>query len=135
MKITYVYPYDPIKTPIEVDLDKDFIKVEVGTSNILVRLILKACEVKVFNNNDHGNFRSGALIGAMERSLILVFVILNQYEAIGFLIAAKSILRFSPDKGKPEDEKSEYVLAGTLVSLAVALCLGIVVTKIILKFS
>ena len=35
----------------------------------------------------------------------------------GFLVAAKSILRFSETK---ESEKSEYVLAGTLVSIAIA---------------
>ena len=53
---------------------------------------------------------------------------MSQYEAIGFLIAAKSILRFS--EASKGDEKSEYVLTGTLLSLAIALCLGILVLKI-----
>ena len=52
---------------------------------------------------------------------------MSQYEAIGFLIAAKSILRFS--EASKGDEKSEYVLTGTLLSLAIALCLGIFVLK------
>ena len=43
------------------------------------------------------------------------------------LIAAKSILRFS--EASKGDEKSEYVLTGTLLSLAIALCLGIIVLK------
>jgi hypothetical protein len=42
----------------------------------------------------------------------------------GFLVAAKSILRFSEIK---ESEKSEYVLAGTLVSIAIAIACGIMV--------
>lgn len=71
------------------------------------------------------------MIGWLERGLILVFVIMSQYEAIGFLIAAKSILRFS--EASKGDEKSEYVLTGTLLSLAIALCLGIIVLKCIYK--
>ena len=98
-------------------------------ANILILLILENCKVNVAtqDNNDHHNFHSGELIGWLERGLILVFVILSQYESIGFLIAAKSILRFS--EASKGDEKSEYVLTGTLLSLAIALCLGILVLK------
>ena len=98
-------------------------------ANILILLILETCKVNInpTKNDEHGNFHSGELICWLERGLILVFVIMSQYEAIGFLIAAKSILRFSEEsKG---DEKSEYVLTGTLLSLAIALCLGILVLK------
>ena len=98
-------------------------------ANILVQLILKEREVKVTQITNSSNFRSGALIGFVERCLILAFVILAKYEAIGFLLGAKSILRFSQTQGKPEDEKSEYVLAGTLISLAIALGLGLMVLK------
>lgn len=34
MKITYTHPLDLTKTSIEVDLDNDFIKVNVETANI-----------------------------------------------------------------------------------------------------
>ena len=98
-------------------------------ANILILLILETCKVNVnpTKNDEHGNFHSGELIGWLERGLILVFVIMSQYEAIGFLIAAKSILRFS--EASKGDEKSEYVLTGTLLSLAIALCLGVIVLK------
>ena len=98
-------------------------------ANILILLILETCKVNINprKNDEHGNFHSGELIGWLERGLILVFVIMSQYEAIGFLIAAKSILRFS--EASKGDEKSEYVLTGTLLSLAIALCLGIFVLK------
>ena len=116
--------------------------------NVLVLLILKYYKVNtsVTNNNvnasknkkdktgnknikdEHGNFHSGKLIGYLERGLILIFVIFSKYEAIGFLIAAKSILRFG--EASSGTEKSEYVLAGTLLSLAFALLLGILVIKI-----
>lgn len=96
-------------------------------ANLLVLLTLDACKVKMGTenaNDGHGNFHSGELIGWLERGLILLFVVLAQYEAIGFLVAAKSILRFGEAS---KDEKSEYVLTGTLLSLAIAVCLGLAV--------
>ena len=99
-------------------------------ANILVLLILGACKVSITptENHDHGNFHSGELIGWLERGLMLLFVVMSQYEAIGFLIAAKSILRFN--EASSGSEKSEYVLTGTLLSLAIALALGIFTLKI-----
>ena len=52
-----------------------------------------------------------------------MFVILEQYEAVGFLLAAKSIIRFKDT----ETSKTEYVLAGTLISVAVAVACGLVI--------
>ena len=71
-----------------------------------------------------GGFNAGALIGDIERWLILVFVLLQRYDAIGLLIAAKSIIRF----GDKETTKTEYVLAGTLMSIFIAVLAGVMVT-------
>ena len=76
---------------------------------------------------EHGNFHSGALIGYTERALMLIFVVLSQYEAIGLLIAAKSILRFS--EASSGNEKSEYVLSGTLLSLLLAVITGLLILQ------
>ena len=59
--------------------------------------------------------------------LTLVFVMLEQYEAIGFLLAAKSLLRFK----ETDTVKSEYVLVGTLLSFGIAILLGVVVKLLI----
>ena len=75
----------------------------------------------------HGAFHSGALIGTLERVLMIVLIVMSQYEAIGFLIAARSILRFSSVN---ESEKSEYVVAGTFISFCIALFLGLLVVKL-----
>lgn len=102
-------------------------------SNILLNLIIKYYEVPVPNDSaegisePHGAFHSGALIGTLERILMIVLIVMSQYEAIGFLIAAKSILRFSSVN---ESEKSEYVVAGTFISFCIALALGLVVVKV-----
>jgi len=65
-------------------------------------------------------FNAGALIGTIERWLILIFVCLQRYDALGLLIAAKSIIRFS----EAQNKKSEYVLAGTLLSIFIAVLAG-----------
>lgn len=91
-------------------------------ANLLIKHILRYCQVKIMQNQqDQTYFKSGALIGTLERWLIVFFMAIQQYEAIGFLVAAKSILRFSETK---ESEKSEYVLAGTLVSITIAVVCG-----------
>ena len=95
-------------------------------ANLLTKHILRYCQVKVMDNSDEQtNFKSGALIGTIERWLIVFFMCIQQYEAIGFLVAAKSILRFGETR---ESEKSEYVLAGTLVSIVIAVICGLLVT-------
>lgn len=101
-------------------------------ANILILNILDACKVNTNLNDEpeeHGNFRSGELIGWLERGLMLVFVVMGQYEAIGFLIAGKSILRFG--ETSKDGEKSEYVLTGTLLSLTIALGFGLLVNSLV----
>jgi len=76
---------------------------------------------------------AGRWIGMSERLLIFVFVVVSQFSAIGFLIAAKSLLRYN-DKSATGDipsayisKKSEYVLVGTLMSYTCAIAVALVV--------
>lgn len=61
----------------------------------------------------------GRAIGYLERGLIFLMVIGGMAEGIGFLIAAKSVLRFGTVR--EEAKLSEYVIIGTLASFAWAL--------------
>lgn len=65
----------------------------------------------------------GRIIGLLERGLIFLLILAGQPEAIGFLIAAKSILRF----GSVGDDRavSEYVIIGTLASFGWAIAAGL----------
>ncbi len=72
--------------------------------------------------------KAGMLIGIIERLLIFFLVIIGKFEAVGLLIAAKSLLRFN-EKDRPE-EKTEYLLVGTLISVALALGTGFLVMNI-----
>lgn len=69
---------------------------------------------------------AGMWIGRTERFIILTFILLNQYSAIGFLIAAKSVFRFSGKlEGNRERKEAEYILIGTLLSFALSILVGI----------
>lgn len=61
----------------------------------------------------------GRAIGYLERGLIFLMVLGGMAEGIGFLIAAKSVLRFGTVR--EEAKLSEYVIIGTLASFAWAL--------------
>jgi hypothetical protein len=68
--------------------------------------------------------RGGRLIGKLERLLILMLVLAGEPDGIGFLIAAKSILRFNELAGEADRHVSEYVIIGTLASFAWAIAAG-----------
>ena len=72
---------------------------------------------------------AGKWIGIIERCVILVFVLLNQYEAIGLLIAAKSIIRFSDNERS--EQKTEYLLIGTMISFSLAILTGLIVLSLL----
>lgn len=76
-----------------------------------------------------GLANAGKWIGILERTLILIFLLQNQYAAIGLLITAKGLLRFS-EKEKQE-QKTEYVLIGSLISVSFSIVTGIVVSYLI----
>ena len=67
----------------------------------------------------------------LERFLTLTFILLNQYAAIGFLLAAKSVFRFGELKNPTDRKKTEYILIGTLLSFALTIIVGITVRLIL----
>lgn len=91
-------------------------------SNIFIKLMLRHYSVNMPADKENG-FNAGALIGTIERWLILIFVCMQRYDALGLLIAAKSIIRFS----EKDTAKTEYVLAGTLLSIFIAVLAGLMV--------
>ena len=89
-------------------------------ANILIKLVLE--KYQVGESESCNNIKNaGALIGNLERILTIVFVLLGQFEAIGFIVAAKSILRFKDT----DTAKTEYVLAGTFLSFGIAILCGL----------
>ncbi|MBC7743469.1 MAG: DUF3307 domain-containing protein [Flavobacterium sp.] len=80
--------------------------------------------------NAEGLAQAGMWIGFFERFLILTFILIGQYTAVGLLIAAKSILRYN-DKEANTQKKTEYVLIGTLMSFSVSVFLGWIIESVL----
>lgn len=66
----------------------------------------------------------GKMIGLLERSLIFIFIMVGEPAAIGFLIAAKSILRFGEIKDSENRMEAEYIIIGTFMSFLFAVLVG-----------
>lgn len=96
----------------------------IWPSGYLIAKITKSWQNEVDVNK--GLNDAGRWIGMIERVLILTFVLVNQYTGIGFLIAAKSILRFGDIKNPENRKEAEYILIGTMISFIVAILTGIV---------
>lgn len=116
-------------------------KAQLSTRNLLVLLaylmvwrpasaVIGAVLTPFLVKDAQGSLKkAGTWIGYLERTLILTFVLLEQWQAIGFLLTAKSILRFNDIKGDEQRSLSEYVLLGTLVSFTVSIAIGLAVLK------
>lgn len=91
-------------------------------ANILIKLILE--QYKIGETESCKSIKNaGALIGSLERILAMVFILIGQYEVVGFIVAAKSLLRFK----ETDTAKTEYVLAGTLLSFGIATLCGLMI--------
>lgn len=70
---------------------------------------------------------AGNYIGILERLFVFCFILTGHFEAIGFLLAAKSIFRFGDLKEAKDRKLTEYVLIGTLLSFGLAVATGLLV--------
>ncbi len=99
-------------------------------ANIIIKNAFDVFSIQIPKENgdepaeDDSLPNAGKLIGITERFLGLALIIIGQYGAVGLIIAAKSILRFSNPK------KSEYVLVGTLLSFGIAIFTGLLINII-----
>jgi hypothetical protein len=109
--------------------------IATGPVSYLVRLLTDKWATEL-EKNEVGLKNAGFWIGFLERVLIITFISIEQYTAIGFLVAAKSLLRLID---KPESPRiptrpasifnsrkhTEYVLIGTFISFTFALFIGL----------
>ncbi len=71
--------------------------------------------------------RAGRIIGMFERWLIFVAILLHMEQLVGFVIAAKAVLRL-PEAGKNRSRAlAEYYLVGSLASVSWAVTIAVVV--------
>lgn len=99
-------------------------------SSIIMKVIMSKWSLEEDNSKDSLE-NAGKYIGILERLFVFGFILLNQWSAIGLLIAAKSVFRFG-DLSRAKDRKlTEYILIGTLISFGLAISVGLVYQLII----
>lgn len=87
------------------------------------------------SDNGEGLPDAGRYIGMLERLLILTFIFVGQFSAIGFLVAAKSVLRFGDIRESGNRKGAEYILIGTMISFAAAIFTGLLAQWVISNFA
>jgi hypothetical protein len=93
-------------------------------SSIVMRMIMGKWNLEE-DDSDDSLESAGKYIGVLERLFVFGFILLNQWSAIGLLIAAKSVFRFG-DLSRAKDRKlTEYILIGSLISFGLAILIGL----------
>ncbi|MCD0456105.1 DUF3307 domain-containing protein [Chryseobacterium sp. LC2016-27] len=116
--------------------DQDFLKILMGAlflttpASIFIKLLLSSWTPVT---EEEGNIQTeslssaGKYIGILERLLVFTFIVVNHWEGVGFMIAAKSVFRFSDLAQAKQRKLTEYVLIGTLLSFGIAVLAGILI--------
>ena len=85
---------------------------------------------KLSNQNDETEsfFQNGQLIGTLERLLIFIAILIQEWSLVGIVVALKTIARY---KELDDQSKAEYFLIGSLFSLLWAVSIGVLVLLLI----
>lgn len=117
------------------DVKTWFLIVGVLFLSLPTSIIMKVIIAKWLPESDDESPKSlqsaGKYIGILERVLIFVFILTNHFEAVGFLLAAKSIFRFGDLKEAHDLKLTEYVLIGTLLSFGIAIVVSFTVLGLV----
>jgi hypothetical protein len=102
--------------------------------SIIIQKALIPWSELIGDADDDSLLNAGKYIGILERSFVFVFIIANRWEAVGFLLAAKSVFRFGDLKESKDRKLTEYILLGTLLSFGIAIVISIFVLYLDHKF-
>jgi len=103
-------------------------------SGIIIQTLLGGWSKQLSDNKDESLANAGKYIGILERLLVFMFIVNEHWEAVGFLLAAKSVFRFGDLKESKDRKLTEYILIGTLLSFGIAILVGMLVLKVSITF-
>ena len=92
--------------------------------SIIIQKTLMPWSDLIGEADDDSLLNAGKYIGILERSFVFVFILANRWEAVGFLLAAKSVFRFGDLKESKDRKLTEYILLGTLLSFGIAIVIS-----------
>lgn len=103
-------------------------------TSIIIKTIISIWNPETQNSHDDNSLaKAGNYIGVLERLFVFCFILTGHFEAIGFLLTAKSIFRFGDLKEAKDRKLTEYVLIGTLISFGTAIATGLIVQVLLLQ--
>ncbi|MDO9522072.1 MAG: hypothetical protein Q7L19_17860 [Pseudohongiella sp.] len=105
--------------------------------NYLIRLLFVWCNLEPKMSASAGDsspppvdeeeYKAGRVIGMLERALIfLIIFFVNDFAAVGFILAAKGLIRIQQTKDR---QFSEYMLIGTLASTIFSVVVALVLQE------
>lgn len=100
-------------------------------SAIILKVLLSKWSEQIIKTDSGDTNNAGKYIGILERLFIFFFVVINFWEGIGFLLAAKSIFRFGDLKESKDVRLTEYILIGTLLSFGFGILCAMLYKSII----
>ena len=94
-------------------------------ASVFIRKLFTSISPKTYPKENLEELKAGNIIGKLERIIIAILLLNNQFRVIGFVLPAKSIARFKQMENRDFAEK---YLIGTLTSFLIVLA-----TVLILK--
>lgn len=93
----------------------------ITAGGYLIGTMLRPLLAELDHESLQGLSSGGQYIGWLERALVVLFVYTGQPMAVGFVLGAKSILRFGDISSASERRVAEYIIIGTFLSFGWAL--------------
>ncbi len=94
-------------------------------TSIIMKTIFSKWNISKLTKDNESLKDAGKYIGVLERILVFIFIIVGHWEAVGFLITAKSVFRFGDLTASKERKLTEYILIGTLISFGIAILVSL----------
>lgn len=100
-------------------------------TSIIMKTVFSKWNIAKLTKNNESLKDAGKYIGILERVLVFIFIVVGHWEAVGFLITAKSVFRFGDLTASKERKLTEYILIGTLISFGIAIVTSLVYLNLI----
>lgn len=127
--ITAVIFYDDIAPSLSISTSALLLTVCLifltKPTSIIMKTIFTKWDISKYTEDNESLKDAGKYIGILERLLVFIFIIVGHWEAVGFLITAKSVFRFGDLTSTKERKLTEYILIGTLISFGIAIIVSL----------